>query len=144
MNQHKNRRRLSRSKAAEDILLQPWFLPKGTAQKIRSFIPVTYWMKMRNVFEDHGCLICGVETGYHSCGMCWLCYDRTRRKILLSAKRHAARGAKLRLDLELFRQEKLAKKLLARFSARGPALPDKKRYQVFTNPVFEALAARYP
>jgi hypothetical protein len=57
--------------------------------------------------------------------------------------RHAARGRRLRLDLELFRQEKLAKKLLSRFAADGATSRKNPRLGIVqNNPVYEALAAR--
>jgi hypothetical protein len=47
------------------------------------------------------------------------------------------------LDLELFRQEQLAKKLLGRFAADGATLAKNRRIGiVLNNPVYEALAAR--
>ncbi len=126
-------------------MLQPWFLPQRVAFAIHSLVPPDFWDKMRHFFDDYGCIICEKESEYHSNGMCKPCYDRTRKKLLLSVKRHAGRGKRLRLDLELFRQEKLAKKLLARFSVRGPAVFKKWRFDLGrqTNPVYVALAARH-
>jgi hypothetical protein len=47
------------------------------------------------------------------------------------------------LDLELFRQEQLAKKLLGRFAVDGATLAKNRRIGiVLHNPVYEALAAR--
>jgi hypothetical protein len=47
------------------------------------------------------------------------------------------------LDLELFRQEQLAKKLLSRFAADGAILAKNRRIgTVLSNPVYEALAAK--
>lgn len=144
MSQIKRKRRMKPVEIAEEVLLQPWFLPQKISFKIHGMVPPTYWRKMRHVFDDYGCLICGSDSEYHSCGLCSNCYGITRSKVLCSAKRHAATGAKLRLDVELFRQEKLAKKLLARFAVWAPALPDKRRFKIETNPVYEALASRYP
>jgi hypothetical protein len=128
---------------ADDVILQPWFLPQRVAFAIQSLVPRDFWRKMRNVFDDYGCIVCGTESNYHSNGMCALCFNRTRRKIRLSARRHAVRGRKPRLDLELFRQERLARKLLARFAAASSTAPKKRRLQVIPhNPVYEALAAR--
>jgi hypothetical protein len=135
----------SHASIAEAVLLQPWFLPRRIAFAIHTLIPTDFRNKMRHFFDDYGCLICEKEYDYHSNGMCMLCYARTRKKLLLSVRRHAGRGKKLRLDLELFRQEKLAKKLLGRFSIGGPTMLKKRRFDRIreTNPVFEALAARF-
>lgn len=98
---------------------------------------------MRNVFDDYGCLLCGTESQYHSNGMCSTCYKRTREKVRLSVRRHALRGRRLRLDLELFRQEKLAKKLLSRFAAESATSRKKPHLGIAkNNPVYEALAAK--
>jgi hypothetical protein len=128
---------------AEEVLLQPWFLPQRSTLAIHRLVPVDFWKKMRNVFDDYGCLICGAESHYHSNGMCSSCYGRTREKVLSSARRHSGRGRRLRLDLELFRQEKLARKLLARFAVEGATSPKKRRIEIIhNNPVYEALAAK--
>jgi hypothetical protein len=124
-------------------LLQPWFLPQRIAFAIHGLLPKDCWNKMRYVFDDYGCLICGKGVDYHSNGMCHKCYATTRGKILKSVRRRAADGRRPRLDLELFRQEKLAKKLLARFAINGMVVPQKPRFLTATNPVYEALASRF-
>src|SRR5271170_2629928 len=65
---------------AEGVLLQPWFLPQRTTLAIHRLVPVDFWKKMRNVFDDYGCIVCGTESNYHSNGMCRSCYRRTREK----------------------------------------------------------------
>jgi hypothetical protein len=133
----------SHAALAEEVLLQPWFLPQRATFAIHGLVPVDFWNKMRNVFDDYGCLICGAETNYHSNGMCRSCYTRTREKVLSSARRHAGRGRKLRLDLELFRQEKLARKLLAHFAVKSAGSRKTRRIEIIpNNPVYEALAAK--
>src|SRR5271168_5426552 len=133
----------SHAALAEGVLLQPWFLPQRATLAIHSLVPVDFWKKMRNVFDDYGCIVCGTESHYHSNGMCRSCYRRTREKVLSSARRHAGRGRRLRLDLELFRQEQLAKKLLGRFAVDGATLAKNRRIGiVLNNPVYEALAAK--
>lgn len=135
----------SHASIAEEVLLQPWFLPARVAFAIRRVIPPDFSDKMRHFFDDYGCIVCEKEFDYHSNGMCKRCYDRTRKKLFLSVRRHAGRGKKLRLDLELFRQEKLAKKLLARFSAQSPPVPKKAGFQLINrdNPVYATFAGRY-
>lgn len=91
----------------------------------------------------YGCLICGTESGYHSNGLCHRCYGRTRKKVLFSTRRHAGRKRKGRLDLELFRQQKLARNLLSRYASQGAISPKPRSVQVAqNNPVYEALAAK--
>jgi DNA-directed RNA polymerase subunit RPC12/RpoP len=134
-----------RGSIADDVLFQPWFLPQRVAVSIHGLIPVDFRKKMRHFFDDYGCMICGTEVEYHSNGMCQSCHHRTHKRLLLSVKRHAQRGERRRLDLELFSQEKLAKKLLARFVLEGAATSKKPRLEPLrhSNPVYEALASRF-
>jgi hypothetical protein len=133
----------SYEKLAESVLLQPWFLPRRVAFAMHRLVPADFWRKMRYVFEDYGCLICGTESGYHSNGMCHRCHDRTRKKVLFSARRHVGRKRKGRLDLELFRQQKLARNLLSHFASPSAISPKPRSVQVAqNNPVYEALSAR--
>ncbi len=138
-----NRRDSSYSSTPEKVLLRPWFLPKRVTFAIHGLVPPDFWNKMRNFFDDYGCMICGKESEYHSNGMCKGCYEETRRKLLRSVKRRLGHQSNRRLDLELFRQEKIAKKLLGRFCR--VARPSKKHgidVPRQSNPVYEALCAR--
>lgn len=138
------RKRSSKSYAtiAEKVLLQPWFLPRRVSYAVHAIVPRDFWRKMRYFFDDYGCMICGKEFGYHSNGMCSTCAERTRRKLAQSVRRRV-KGPKLRLDLELFRQQKLARKLLEEFR-----LPSDRIQQgcfitgSLQNPVYEALCMR--
>ena len=76
----------SHAALAEKVLLQPWFLPRRVTFAIHGLVPVDFWKKMRNVFDDYGCLICGAGSNYHSNGMCRPCNTRTRKKVLSSAR----------------------------------------------------------
>jgi hypothetical protein len=139
-----DRRRNSDSSVEETVLFQPWFVPQHIAYAIHGLVPPLFWRKMRYFFDDYGCLICGVESGYHSNGMCGVCYPRIRKKMMLSVKRRSRSNPRQRLDLVLFRQEKLAGKLLGRFSrgrrrGRGARRTEPER----CNPVYEALSARF-
>jgi hypothetical protein len=127
----------------EKILLQPWFLPRRVSFAIHTMVPVDFYKKMRYVFDDYGCLVCGRESGYHSNGMCVNCHARTCKRILFSLRRRGRQGGKPRLDLELFRQQKLARKLLSRFVVEGQRAPRKPHYGITqNNPVYEAFASR--
>lgn len=133
----------SYSSMADLVLLQPWFLPKRVASAIHGLVPHGYWRKWRDFFDDYGCLICGSESRYHSNGMCLTCSMRTRKKLAQSVKRRLKTKLKRPLGLELFRQQKFAKKLLGRYCRRGkpssqvPGTCEVRR----TNPVYEALSA---
>jgi hypothetical protein len=128
---------------AQGVLLQPWFLPKRVAFAIHRLVPHMFWQRMRNVFEDYGCLICETKSHYHSNGMCSACYTKTRKLILVSARYHSARHRNARLDLELFRQQNLAKSLLRNFANIEKRLLSRKKIKINkSNPVYEALAAK--
>jgi hypothetical protein len=128
---------------AESVLLQPWFLPKRVAFAMHSLVPHSFWQRMRNAFDDYGCLICETKSHYHSNGMCRLCYQKTRKRILVSARYHAARHRNARLDLELFRQQNLAKSLLRNFANPEKRLRSSRKIKITkSNPVYEALAAK--
>lgn len=126
---------------AKEILLQPWFLPRRLVYKIRGIVPPDYWNKMRYVFDDYGCMVCGNETTYGGNGMCQRCMFKTRKKILASVKRRAAKRDPRRLDLDLFNQEKLAKKLLARYAPERHVIPRSWNVDIpgRNNPVYETL-----
>lgn len=138
-------KRSTKSHAAlvEKILLQPWFLPKKVAVAIHAIVPVDYRRKMRYLFEDFGCLVCASESGYYSNGMCMKCFKRTRKRILSSLRRRGRQGRDPRFDLILFRQQRLAKKLLSRFVEEGQRSPRTPHHGVrHINPVDEVFAAK--
>jgi len=129
---------------AEEVLFQPWFLPLRVAYSIHGLVPPAFWKKMRYFFDDYGCMICGAESGYHSNGMCVRCHALIRKKIKLSAMRRASSEKVPRLDLALFRQEKLARKLLVRFATVRQSSKRVRRTELpRCNPVYEALSGRY-
>lgn len=132
------------SSVAEKVLFQPWFLPKRIAFAIHGLVPKQFYRKMRYFFEDYGCMICGTESDYHSNGMCRLCHERIRKKMMLSVKRRSKSNPRQRLDLLLFRQEKLARKLLMNFpQKRTGHLKARRTEPEHSNPVYEALSARW-
>ena len=133
----------SYSSTAARVLLQPWFLPPRVALAINALVPRDFWKKMRYFFDDYGCMICGKESGYHSNGMCKSCHDKIQKKLVQSVKRRLKSEPKQRLELVLFRQEKLAKRLLGRYSHRSRASSQRQGTIVplQNNPVYEALGA---
>lgn len=140
-----NRQSSSYSSLEREVLLQPWFLPKRVAHAIHKLLPPASWKKMGNFFDDYGCMICATETGYHSNGMCKRCFDTIHRKLLKSVKRHSGPQRKQQLALELFRQERLAKKLLGKLARSTRAAPRKGGIQLIAryNPIYEALVPRF-
>lgn len=128
----------------DSVIFQPWFLPQHIGFAIHRVVPPLFWRKMRYFFEDYGCMICGTESRHHSNGMCRICCARIRKKMMLSVKRRLRSNPNHRLDLMLFRQEKLAGKLLAGYVRRPMGNPKARRTEpARCNPVYEALSARY-
>jgi hypothetical protein len=125
---------------ADKVLFEPWFLPARVGFAILAIVPPDFRRKMRYFFEDYGCMICKKGAKHHSNGMCRPCRQNIQNKLEKSIKRRLRSKSNQRLDLELFRQEKLAKTLLGRFS---PARDRKRRVdlQRSHNPVYEALCA---
>ena len=72
----------------DEIFLQPWFLPQGTAFRIRDLLPASHQHKMRYYFEDYGCLKCGKrDVTYGSNAMCRICVGQTKLRFLFAIKR---------------------------------------------------------
>jgi hypothetical protein len=72
----------------EDVFLQPWFFSFETAHVIRKLIPGAHRRKMLAYFEDYGCMRCGKsEVRYGSNGMCKVCVQNVKLKMLLAIKR---------------------------------------------------------
>ena len=75
-------------------MFQPWFLPFRIARAISSLLPADYRKRMRDCFDDYGCMRCGrLEVPYQSNGMCSRCVENVTRRI----KNSAARRTKERL-----------------------------------------------
>lgn len=130
-------------RSLDQVLLQPWFLPKRVALKIHGLIPLMFWKKMRYFFDDYGCMVCGEDGVYHSCGMCVQCYARVRQRLARSIKRRSRNQPYKRLDHVLLRQEKLARKLLAKFAVRKTPITRRRPHEFWShNPVYEALCPR--
>ena len=49
-----NRSHGPRLNVRNELLFQPWFLPKRITYKIHGLMPPQYWKKMRYYFEDWG------------------------------------------------------------------------------------------
>ena len=140
----KNLTKAQHAAVLDEVLLQPWFLPKQTAYKIRSLLPPNFWRKMRHYFDDYGCLICESRTHYHSNGLCKRCRNKIQTRLTFSIKRRA-KGMKKASGIRQFRQAKIAKQLLAPFVPPKRVSPLRKSVDPnrLHNPVYAALAAHY-
>jgi len=133
-----------RDKIREDeSLLLPWFLSKRATLAIRSNVPKHYQIRMRNYFDDYGCLRCGTHRGQHKGnGLC----SRCSGFILARLKRSYERRERPKLshyakDLlnKAHDAEALLKDLL---EWKGPALlPSRIKTSSSQNPALEVFSA---
>lgn len=79
------------ARAEEDsafALLQPWFLPKKIRSAITRLLPREYLSRMRWMFEDYGCFICGRKAiPYGGNGFCRTCRYWFRDRMIKSMKK---------------------------------------------------------
>jgi hypothetical protein len=65
----------------DEVLLQPWALPREIATAVLRLLPVTHQNKFR-CYEDHGCFRCGPTNKPHqSLGLCASCHARMHSRI---------------------------------------------------------------
>jgi hypothetical protein len=109
----------------EFALLQPWFLPKRTARAIMRLLPREYKTRMRWMFEDYGCFLCGKKgVPYGGNGFCRTCRPRFRDQMIKSMMRRLGTPPALEPDKEEVRvidRTALARELLSEF-VRKPLL----------------------
>src|SRR5271156_6233645 len=67
---------------AGELLFQPWFLSWRTARTITSLVPADYRKRMRDYFDDYGCMRCGrLDVPYQSNAMCRTCMATVRGRL---------------------------------------------------------------
>lgn len=125
-----------------ELVFQPWFLPRASRLAIDKLIPSGYRNKMRAYFEDYGCMLCGTQDGYDANGMCRPCHHLIRRRLRSSARRRLSARSGDELGLIMARRKSLASRLLAPFAQPRVKMPLRHRLRVgvsLRNPVDEAL-----
>jgi hypothetical protein len=134
----RNKRRDSLT--SNELVFHPWFLPQRVVHAIRSLIPMNYSKRMRNFFDDYGCMKCGTDQRYLANGMCESCYTNILKKLRRSAVRRLKSKTERHHDIGLIRQAKVAKNLLRRFSPDHRAESERLRMDTAEskNPVDEA------
>jgi len=132
---------------SEELVFQPWFLPRRSRLAIDALIPPGYRNKMRAYFDDYGCIVCGAgDVIYGSNGMCIPCHGTVRQRLRRSVRRRMTGKPDDRADLFMLRRAKLAKKLLGRFSPnwRARSLRHRLDTTLSNNPIDEALGFLSP
>jgi hypothetical protein len=140
----KSNHKLANELTCNELLLQPWFLPARTEQAIRQLVPDNYKRKMRYLFDDYGCMICGdYKEAYAGNGMCKYCQGTVVRRLQASAHRRMKSQPKQRIEVDMLRHVTIAKKLLGKFSPGYRLASERRRANVprIVNPVLGALRA---
>jgi hypothetical protein len=76
-----------------EVFLQPWFVPRETAETIRSLLPAIHFRKMRFYFDDWGCMKCekkGVMYGAN--GMCSRCAQKVQHRVKACLEKRSVAG----------------------------------------------------
>jgi hypothetical protein len=147
MNKSRTPKKRSDRFTADELVFQPWFLPRHSRLAINSIIPPGYRNKMRAYFDDYGCMICGgMDLIYDANAMCIRCHKTVRRRLWMSVKRRMQSHPEDRADLFMIRRAKLAKKILGRFSPnwRARSLRQRSEIPMRNNPVDDALGFLSP
>jgi hypothetical protein len=104
----------------EELLLQPWFLPKKIALGITKLVPPDYRKRMRDCFIDFGCLRCGhTDRIYGANGMCAPCQSVTYARVVASGNKRLRGRQPLRYGKEFVGHADRARKLLKDYRRRG-------------------------
>lgn len=116
----KTRNRKRQRWTAEDLLLQPWFLPTRTARLIKNLLPPDFRQRLRDYFDDYGCLRCRRrKVPYQSNGMCRRCAIGVFHRMYASANRRLKERLPRRYGREFVEKEYSAHKLLRGLVARA-------------------------
>jgi hypothetical protein len=118
-----NRRSPARKAPAlsyDELMLQPWFLTARVQRRITGLVPPSYRQKMRDFYDDYGCMICGGSDGNHYAnGMCIVCNGSVRRRLLSSATRRLSATVPRRVDMKLVSKARLARRMLMEFRSKS-------------------------
>jgi len=145
-NSHNPKNRSDRF-TSDELVHQPWFLPRQSYLAIDALIPPGYRKKMRAYFDDYGCMICGgVNVVYCANGMCIPCFQTIGRRLRRSVRRRLTGKPDDRADLFMLRRANLAKKLLGTFTPNWRARSHRHRLDtpLSNNPIDDALVFLSP
>jgi hypothetical protein len=122
----------------EELLLQPWFLSSRVARAMRSLLPPDFRSRLRDYFNDYGCLRCGrQDVIYRSNGMCSPCLGLIIGRLERCADRRSSERLSRRCGASLASDTENAKRLLS--GIRKPAKNKLKSAQIqyvrVTNPI---------
>lgn len=127
----------------QEILLQPWFLPKRVARTIWGLVPADYRKRLHDYFDDYGCMRCSrLDVPYKSNGMCFACFRFVFSRLQQSMIRRSPERLQRRYGRELVGQAAKARKLLSEFSCpkRGASKASRFRTVRLSSPVIESFS----
>jgi len=112
----------------DEVLLQPWMLPRETACAILRLLPVPHQDKFRYCYEDYGCAWCGTRKRPHqSLGLCAKCVGRTHGRLKAALTKRAKAGHRETVEMNvrlLTGSTTNAKRALQELARNYPALPE--------------------
>ena len=100
----------------EQVLAQPWMLPREIANSIMRLLPVSHQEKYSYRYEDFGCFRCGTTSEPHqSLSLCARCYGLLHSQVKAGIVRHARNQdlSPAQLTANLTRSSDNAKRILA-------------------------------
>lgn len=106
------------------MLLQPWFLQKRVAIAVRALLPPHYRRRLRDCFDDYGCLRCDrLNVAYRSNGLCAECFMKIIHRLKTSAERRGKDRPSHGYGRRLLEEVEQARKLLREFIPKDRAAP---------------------
>jgi hypothetical protein len=112
----------------DEVLLQPWMLPRETAIAILRLLPVSHQNKHRYRYEDYGCAGCKTKKKPHqSLGFCAKCFGRmlSQEKYALARRAKADHSEAVESKIRLLTGSTTnAKRALQDLARKYPALPE--------------------
>jgi hypothetical protein len=124
----------------QELILQPWFLPKRVARNVWALVPPDYRKRLHDYFDDYGCMRCNrLDVAYRSNAMCDKCMMLVYHRLQQSINRRSADRPPRGYGRELVRKAALARKLLSEFSCEVKASPKAARLRSvrLSSPIIE-------
>lgn len=109
--------------AQDAVVFHPWFLPAKTTYAIYRLLPPGHRFKMRDYFDDHGCLRCDEKGGYCAMGLCDRCYNLLHSRIRACVRKRASVTVPQQYGLKHLKDAQIARRLLKGFPAKMYVTP---------------------
>jgi hypothetical protein len=133
--QAKSPEEMTTAELTDEVLAQPWMLPREIANSIMRLLPVSHQEKYSYRYADYGCFRCGTQDKPHqSLSLCARCYALLHAQIKAGIVKHARSEdlSPAQLTANLTRTSDNARRILAEIGTvtpqkKLPALPAPKR-----------------